>query len=416
MLPLQGVTVLSLEHAVAAPFATRQLADLGARVIKVERPGTGDFARYYDESVNGLASYFVWLNRSKESIALDVKSERGRAILHDLADRADVIVQNLGPGAADRLGFGADAIRARNPRTITLSITGWGSTGPWADRKAYDLLVQCETGLVSITGTPDDGAKAGVSIADIAAGMYGFSGVLAALYRRQVTGEGAHIEVSLFEALAEWMGQPAHFTAGAGQQPGRFGAQHATIAPYGPFTAADSHVFLLAIQNEPEWHRLCENVFDDPGLASDPRFGSNTSRVAHRDQINEKVQAHVGRYSSDELSDRLGRARIAFGGVNTVTEFLDHPVLSARDRWRSVDTENGPIRALLPPIDLGAGPRMDAVPSLGADTVSIAHELGLADADIAGLAADGVLGIPDRDTPPVSTPSPLSATNPGERR
>ena len=338
MLPLSGVTVLSLEHAVAAPFATRQLADLGARVIKIERPGTGDFARAYDESVDGLASYFVWLNRSKESVALDVKSESGAKMLHELADRADVIVQNLGPGAAQRLGLGADEVRARDPRKIVLSITGWGSTGPWADRKAYDLLVQCETGLVSMTGTPDDVAKVGVSIADIAAGMYGFSGVLAALYQRQVTGEGATLEVSLFEALSEWMGQPAHFTQGAGRQPGRFGAAHATISPYGPYPAADGHIFLLAIQNEPEWQRLCENVFDDGALAVDPRFASNTLRVANREAVDAAVTEHFGRMTTDELTARLKQAKIAFGGVNTVSEFLDHPVLAGRDRWRSVDT------------------------------------------------------------------------------
>ena len=264
MLPLSGITVLSLEHAVAAPFATRQLADLGARVIKVERPGSGDFARQYDDSVNGASSYFVWLNRSKESIELDVKTERGHQVLHELADRADVIVQNLGPGAAARLGLSADEVRARDPRKIVVSLTGWGSTGPWADRKAYDLLVQCETGLVSLTGTPEEVAKVGVSIADIAAGMYAFSGTLAALYRREATGEGATIEVSLFEALAEWVGQPAHFTAGAGRQPGRFGAQHATIAPYGPFEAGDGHTVLIAIQNEPEWSRFCTLVLRAP--------------------------------------------------------------------------------------------------------------------------------------------------------
>ncbi|MFW0794900.1 CaiB/BaiF CoA-transferase family protein [Gordonia sp. CPCC 205515] len=399
MLPLSGVTVLSLEHAVAAPFATRQLADLGARVIKVERPGSGDFARAYDESVDGLASYFVWLNRSKESIALDVKSEEGQRVLHELADRADVIVQNLGPGAAARLGLGADEIRAKDPRKIVLSITGWGSTGPWADRKAYDLLVQCESGLVSLTGTPDEVAKAGVSVADIAAGMYGFSGVLAALYQRQVTGEGATLEVSLFEALAEWIGQPMHFTAGAGRQPGRFGAQHATIAPYGPFTASDDHVVLLAIQNEPEWQRLCDIVFDDLGLATDPRFTSNTLRVENRAALNERVSAHFGRLSTEELSERLTRARIAFAGVNTVSEFLEHPVLEGRDRWRTVETERGSIRALLPPIQLGAEPRMDAVPALGAHSAAIAAELGLGEETVAQMLADGVLQGSSADVP-----------------
>ncbi|WP_157576574.1 CaiB/BaiF CoA-transferase family protein [Mycobacterium sp. GA-2829] len=377
MLPLSGVTVLSLEHAVAAPFATRQLADLGARVIKVERPGSGDFARQYDDSVNGESSYFVWLNRSKESIAIDVKSEGGHQILHELAERADVIVQNLGPGAAARLGLSAEEIRARDPRKIVVSVTGWGASGPWADRKAYDLLVQCETGLVSLTGTPDEVAKVGVSIADIAAGMYAFSGTLAALYRREATGEGATIEVSLFEALAEWVGQPAHFTAGAGRQPGRFGAQHATIAPYGPYEAADGHTVLIAIQNEPEWVRFCSTVLQRPEVADDPRFASNTSRVAHRADVNAVVTEVFAQTSTGELESRLAAARIAFAGVNTVSEFLDHPVLAARDRWRTVETAKGPVRALLPPIDLGAEPRMDPVPGLGDHTAAILAELGL---------------------------------------
>ena len=375
MLPLRGVTVLSLEHAVAAPFATRQLADLGARVIKVERPGSGDFARQYDESVNGESSYFVWLNRSKESVALDVKSPQGREILHELAERADVIVQNLGPGAAARLGLSADEVRARDPRKIVVNITGWGSDGPWADRKAYDLLVQCETGLVSLTGTPDEVAKVGVSIADIAAGMYAFSGALAALYRREVTGDGASIEVSLFEALAEWVGQPAHFTAGAGRQPGRFGAQHATIAPYGPFEAGDGHTILLAIQNEPEWARFCEIVLRRPDVARDPRFASNTLRVAHRDEMNPVIAQAFSELSTPQLEARLTEARVAFAGVNTVAEFLDHPVLAGRDRWREVATQAGGIRALLPPIDLGAEPRMDPVPALGQHTAQILAEL-----------------------------------------
>ncbi|ABK76210.1 CaiB/BaiF CoA transferase family protein [Mycolicibacterium smegmatis] len=378
-LPLSGITVLSLEHAVAAPFATRQLADLGARVIKVERPGSGDFARQYDDSVNGESSYFVWLNRSKESIALDVKSEHGHRVLHELADRADVVVQNLGPGAAARLGLAAEDIRAKDPRKIVVSVTGWGSTGPWADRKAYDLLVQCETGLVSLTGTPDEVAKVGVSIADIAAGMYAFSGILAALYRREITGEGAVIEVSLFEALAEWVGQPAHFTAGAGRQPGRFGAQHATIAPYGPFEAADGHTLLIAIQNEPEWARFCTTVLGRPEVAEDPRFASNTQRVANRADVNALISEVFSSHPTDELESRLTEARIAFAGVNTVSEFLDHPVLAARDRWRSVETENGPVRALLPPLDLGTEVRMDPVPALGAHTAAILAELGHGD-------------------------------------
>ncbi|ORA33985.1 CaiB/BaiF CoA transferase family protein [Mycobacterium aquaticum] len=376
MLPLDGVTVLSLEHAVAGPYATRQLADLGARVIKIERPGVGDFARRYDESVNGLSSYFVWLNRSKESVTVDVKSQHGREVLHELAERADVILQNLGPGAAARLGLSADAVRARDPSKIVVNITGWGSDGPWADRKAYDLLVQAETGLVSLTGTPTDVAKVGVSIADIAAGMYAFSGVLAALFRRSTTGDGASIEVSLFEALAEWVGQPSHFASGAGYQPGRFGAQHATIAPYGPFQARDGRTILLAIQNEPEWGRFCHLVLERPDVAEDSRFESNTRRVAHRAELNQIVAEQFLNLSGSQLEARLAEARIAFAGVKTIAEFLDHPVLSGRDRWREVVTEAGAIRALLPPISLGAEPRMDPVPALGQHTTQILRELG----------------------------------------
>lgn len=376
MLPLSGVTVLSLEHAVAAPFATRQLADLGARVIKIERPGSGDFARQYDESVNGSSSYFVWLNRSKESVALDVKSVEGREVLHELAAGADIVVQNLGPGAAARLGLSADELRAADPGKIVVNISGWGSDGPWADRKAYDLLVQCETGLVSLTGTPDEVAKVGVSIADIAAGMYAFSGTLAALYRRQATGEGATIDISLFEALAEWVGQPAHFTAGAGRQPGRFGAQHATIAPYGPYVAADGHTILLAIQNEPEWTQFCDLVLRRPDAAGDSRFRSNTLRVKHRADLNAMISEVFSTLPTDELERRLTQARVAFAGVNTVSEFLDHPVLAGRDRWRDVDTETGVVRALLPPIDMGVPARMDPVPALGQHTDSVLAELG----------------------------------------
>lgn len=394
MLPLAGFTVLSLEHAVAAPFATRQLADLGARVIKVERPGPGDFARGYDHSVGGLSSYFVWLNRSKESIAVDIKSEAGRALVGRLAERADVIVSNLGPGAAQRLQLDPDSLRARDPRLITLSITGWGSTGPWADRKAYDLLVQGETGLISLTGSPDEMAKAGVSIADIAAGMYGFSGVLTALLHRERTGEGSTVEISLFEALAEWLGQPAHFTAGSGEQPTRAGAQHATIAPYGPFTTRDGRVIVLAVQNEPEWHSLCHNVFRDSGLASDGRYTSNASRVAHRETLDAAVAAHTSTLSADELTDRLQHARIAFAGVNTVAEFLDHPVLRARDRWQSVDTERRPVQALLPPIGIGGPARMDAVPALGEHSAAIAAEAGFDTASIENMIAAGELQVP----------------------
>jgi itaconate CoA-transferase len=386
VLPLSGITVVSLEHAVAAPFATRQLADLGARVIKIERPGTGDFARQYDTSTHGQSSYFVWLNRSKESVALDVKSPEGREILHRLVDRADVLVQNLGPGAADRLGLGSAAVRAKDPAKIVLGITGWGSDGPWAQRKAYDLLVQCEAGLVSLTGSEDGPARVGVSVADIAAGMYGFSGVLAALYQRRVTGEGATLEVSLFEALAEWMGQPAQYTAGSGRQPPRAGAQHATIAPYGPFVASDGHTIMVAIQNEREWARFCGVVLAAPDLCTDERFSANTLRVANRAALNKLIGERFAALDTLSATALLDEAHIAYAGVNTVAEFLEHPVLAQRDRWRRVETPGGPVRALLPPIDLGRGaPRMDPVPGLGEHTRDVLAELGHSAAEIAGL-------------------------------
>ncbi|MCW2869087.1 CaiB/BaiF CoA-transferase family protein [Actinacidiphila oryziradicis] len=385
-LPLAGITVVTLEHAVAAPFATRQLADLGARVIKIERPGTGDFARQYDESVGGLSSYFVWLNRSKESVTLDVKSPEGRDILHQLVGRADVLVQNLGPGAADRLGLGAAAVRERDPSKIVLSITGWGSDGPWAQRKAYDLLVQCEAGLVSLTGSPDEPARVGISVADIAAGMYGFSGVLAALYQRRATGEGAALEVSLFEALAEWMGQPAHYTAGSGRQQPRAGAQHATIAPYGPFTTRDGHTILISIQNEAEWTRFCDTFLAAPETATDERFATNTLRVANRTVLDKLVAGRFGELDAAPATALLDLAGTANAGLNTVSQFLAHPVLGERDRWRDVATPAGTVRALLPPISFGHDePRMDPVPALGDHTGHVLKELGLSPAAIAAL-------------------------------
>jgi crotonobetainyl-CoA:carnitine CoA-transferase CaiB-like acyl-CoA transferase len=392
VLPLAGITVVTLEHAVAAPFATRQLADLGARVIKIERPGSGDFARHYDESVHGQSSYFVWLNRSKESVALDVKSPQGREILHRLVALADVLVQNLGPGAADRLGLTADAVRRSDPRKIVLSITGWGSDGPWARRKAYDLLVQCEAGLVSVTGSDAEPARAGISVADIAAGMYGFSGVLAALYQRQVTGQGCALEVSLFEALAEWMSQPANYTAGTGRQPPRAGAQHATIAPYGPFTTRDGHTILIGIQNETEWRRFCQVFLADPGIAADDRFARNTLRVANRDALNALIQRRFGELDAATAAALLDEAQIANAGVNTVAEFLDHPVLRERKRWRPVETPGGTVRALLPPVTIGpGGARMDPVPAVGEHTAGVLCELGYSTAEIAGLARGHVI-------------------------
>ncbi|GAA3494988.1 CaiB/BaiF CoA-transferase family protein [Streptomyces prasinosporus] len=390
--PLSGVTVVSLEQAVAAPYATRQLADLGARVIKVERPGEGDFARRYDTTVHGHSSYFVWINRSKESLTLDLKDPRGRAILHRLLEGADVFVQNLAPGAADRLGLGAGELARRHPRLIPCTISGYGTTGPWADRKAYDLLVQCQTGLVSLTGTADGTARTGISVADIAAGMYAYSGVLTALYTRATTGTVHPVEVSLFEALAEWMGQPAYYTRHSGGQPPRLGTQHATIAPYGTYRAADGREVLFSVQNEREWAALCAEFLGRPELTDDPRFATGSDRVAHREELNAIVAERFARSDAEELLEDLEAIGIACAGVNDVAAFLDHPVLAARGRWREVGVPGATVRALLPPADLaGLTARMDPVPAVGEHTEAILTELGHSPEGIGTLRADRVV-------------------------
>ncbi|MGA5360397.1 CaiB/BaiF CoA transferase family protein [Streptomyces purpurascens] len=390
--PLSGVTVVSVEQAVAAPYATRQLADLGARVIKVERPGGGDFARRYDTTVHGHSSYFVWLNRSKESLTLDLKDPRGREILHDLLDGADVFVQNLAPGAAGRLGLDAATVTSHRPGLIPCTISGYGTTGPWADRKAYDLLVQCQTGLVSLTGTPEGTARTGISVADIAAGMYAYSGVLTALYTRATTGEAHPVEVSLFEALAEWMGQPAYYTRHGGTQPPRLGTQHATIAPYGTYPAADGKEVLFSIQNEREWAALCAEFLDRPELVDDPRFATASDRVAHRAELDTVVAGRFARSGSDEILKDLERIGIACAGVNDVAAFLDHPVLAGRGRWTEVAVPGATVEALLPPADLAGLPaRMDPVPAVGEHTRAILTELGRTDEEVAALRADGVV-------------------------
>ncbi|QQC88137.1 CaiB/BaiF CoA transferase family protein [Streptomyces alfalfae] len=394
-LPLTGITVVSLEQAVAAPFATRQLADLGARVIKVERPGGGDFARRYDTTVHGQASYFVWLNRSKESLTLDLKSERGLEVLEELLAKADVFVQNLAPGAATRLGLGAPELQGSHPRLIPCTISGWGTDGPWADRKAYDLLVQCQTGLLQLTGTPDEAVRAGISVADIAGGMYAYSGVLSALFTRATTGRAPTVEVSLFDALAEWVSQPAYYTRYGGAQPPRVGARHATVAPYGAFTAADGKDVMLSVQNEREWAAFCREFLGRAELADDPRFATGSGRVAHRETLEAIVSVRFAELGGDEAAALLDRAGVANAGVNSVHDFLAHPVLTERGRWRDIRVPgtDEPVQALLPPAVLsGVTPRMDPVPDAGEHTEAILAELGRDADDIARLRAEGVCG------------------------
>ncbi len=392
MLPLEGVTVVSLEQAIAAPFTTRQLADLGARVIKVERPGSGDFARGYDTTVLGLASHFVWTNRSKESITLNLKHPASLPILQQLLAQADVFVQNLAPGAAERLGVGAEQLLAKQPRLVACAISGYGDEGPYRNKKAYDLLVQCETGLVSITGTPEVPSKVGISIADIAAGIYAYTGILTALYQRERTGRGASLKVSMFDALAEWMGYAAYFTAYGGRQPPRTGAHHATIAPYGPFPTADGKTVFMGIQNEREWTRFCESVLKRSELADDARFSSNQARVANREELDAAIVASFRELSASEIMDRLDAAQIANARLNDVHEFLQHPQLESRGRWREVGSPAGTLRSLLPPVIMeGADVAMKPVPGLGEQTRAILAELGLSPDAIAELERDGAI-------------------------
>ena len=390
-LPLAGITVVSIEQAVAAPFATRQLADLGARVIKIERPDKGDFARRYDETVHGQASYFVWLNRSKESLTLDLKSEAGLEVVEHLLSTADVFVQNLAPGAAARLGLDAAGLAERHPSIITCDVSGYGNTGPWSDRKAYDMLVQGESGLMSLTGTPDHPSRVGVSIADIAAGMYAYSGILAALYERERTGIARAVGVALFEAIAEWMGAPAYYTEYGGSQPERVGAEHATIAPYGSFPTSDGTV-LLSVQNEREWRVLCREVLVDEALAVDPRFARNSARVANRSECNEVIADKLRLLTTDQALTLLDKIGIANGRLATVHDFLAHPSLEGRNRWREVDTPGGPVRVLLPPATLsGVEAHLGPVPALGAHTDRILTELGFTTAGIEALRAESII-------------------------
>jgi itaconate CoA-transferase len=390
MLPLEGMTVVSLEQAVAAPFATCQLADLGARVIKVERPEVGDFARGYDETVNGLASHFIWLNRSKESLALDLKKDAAKEALLRLIERSDVFVQNLAPGAARRLGLGAEELRGKRPALIHCSISGYGEGGPYTQKKAYDLLVQCEAGLVSITGTPETPSKVGISIADIAAGMYAYSGILAALLRRRRTGEGATLEVSMLEALGEWMGFPAYFAGYGGEEPKRSGASHAAIAPYGPFECGDGEVIFLGIQNEREWKNFCEEVLDQDGMADDERFSSNSRRVENRPDLHAEIESVFSGLESEEVVEKLEGASIANARMRNMRQFLGHPQLEARGRWREVGSPAGPLWALLPPATLeGTEPVMAKIPKVGEHNAALLAELGYEGAEVGAPQGDG---------------------------
>jgi itaconate CoA-transferase len=376
-LPLEGITVVALEQAVAAPYATRQLADLGARVIKVERPGTGDFARGYDETVNGLSSYFVWINRGKESVTLDVKDPADRAVLDAMLATADVFVQNLLPGAVDRLGLSAESLRAQYPRLITCSISGYGSSGPYRTKKAYDLLVQCEAGVLSVTGTPEAPAKAGISIADISAGMYAYSGVLTALYERERTGVGSAVEVAMLDALGEWTSQPYLYARYGGAPPQRTGARHASISPYGPYRAGDGAQVFIGVQNEREWAVLCADVLGQPELAADPRFVRNSSRVANDAALRVMLEDALAGMTADEVTERLDAVGIANARMRTMAEFAEHPQLAARDRWREVDSPAGPVRSLLPPVTVaGREAAMGRVPALGEHTEAIRAEFG----------------------------------------
>ncbi len=391
MLPLDGITVVAVEQAVAAPFATRQLADLGARVIKIERPGLGDFARGYDSTVKGMSSHFVWLNRTKESLTLDLKRPEAIEILRGLLARADVFIHNLAPGAMTRLGFGSETVRREYPRAIVCEISGYGSTGPYRDKKAYDLLVQSEAGMLAITGTEDQPAKVGISVADISAGMYAFSGVLAALLRRQRTGEGSALEVSLFESLGEWMSYPVYY-AFSGAAPPRSGARHAVIAPYGPYAAGDGKIVYLGLQNEREWGRFCAQALGQPEVAIDPRFSSNPRRVEHRAELDALITSVFSGLTADEVINRLESARIANARMNTVEEFIDHPQLAARNRWREVASPAGPVRALVPPFNFdNMEIPMGAIPAVGEHTDTVLGELGFDSDTIARMHQSGIV-------------------------
>jgi crotonobetainyl-CoA:carnitine CoA-transferase CaiB-like acyl-CoA transferase len=384
--PLDGITVISLEHAIAAPFCTRQLADLGARVIKIERPGAGDFARAYDTRVRGQSSHFVWTNRSKESLTLDLKNPDALAVLSSLLQSADVLVQNLAPGAAARMGLSFEALSPKHPKLIVCDISGYGEDGPYRDKKAYDLLIQSEAGMLSITGTPEDPSKTGNSIADIAAGMYAYTNILSALLLRGKTGQGSHIDVSMLEALAEWMGYPLYYAYDGATPPPRSAASHASIYPYGPFAAGDGGTVMLGLQNEREWKVFCEVVLGDAALANDPRFCTNALRNVNRAQLKQLILGVFAPMTTAEVEARLDQAQIANARMNDMAGVWAHPQLKARQRWQQVGSPAGEIPALLPPgRNNRYDYRMDAVPAVGEHTEAILRELGLDDAAVQAL-------------------------------
>ncbi|NYT81293.1 CoA transferase [Alcaligenaceae bacterium] len=390
--PLDGITVVSLEHAIAAPFCTRQLADMGARVIKVERPGVGDFARGYDERVNGMSSHFVWTNRSKESLALDLKQPEAGAILRQLLGKADVLVQNLAPGAAVRLGLSFESLQELNPRLIVCDISGYGQGGDYQDKKAYDLLIQSESGFLSITGTPDSPAKAGCSVSDISAGMYAYSSILSALLLRERTGRGSRLDVSMLESMVEWMGFPMYYAFDDAPPPPRAGASHATIYPYGPFPVGDGTEIMLGLQNEREWAAFCRLVLRQPELADDSRYSSNSSRVANQASLRALIVTAFASLSRHQVIERLEQAQIANASVNTMQDVWRHPQLAQRGRWRQVESPVGPLPALIPPGSSSAfEARMDRIPALGENTGAILAELGYSTEQVQAFSEQGVI-------------------------
>lgn len=386
--PLDGITVVSLEHAVAAPFCTRQLADLGARVIKVERPGNGDFARGYDQRVNGQSSHFIWINRSKESLALDIKQPAAKAALLELLKTADVLVQNLAPGATARMGLSYETLKELNPKLIVCDISGYGADGPYRDKKAYDLLIQSEAGFLSVTGTPETPSKSGISVADIAAGMYAYTNILSALLLRGKTGAGSHIDVSMLEAMGEWMGYPLYYAYDGAPPPPRTGASHASIYPYGPFQAGDGKTVMLGLQNEREWTAFCDTVLLQPDVATDTRFDSNAQRNANREALQALIVQTFAALTAAQVVERLEQAGIANARVNEMADLWEHPQLQARQRWRTVGTPQGDVPALLPPgVNSAFDYRMEAVPAVGQHNASILAELGWSAEQIASVNA-----------------------------